>query len=119
MSTFGLRPVDALWAAARSIEVSPRWPTGDERSVMVGGVNEVAELAGLLEIDPSGAPFSCMCLGDVSFTVRGEMGAVVGVLTYHLDSRLDWDQWDGAMPLLSPDRLKEWLVERDVIDPHP
>ncbi|GGP52553.1 hypothetical protein [Streptomyces abikoensis] len=119
MSTFRLRPVDALWAAARSIEVAPRWSTEAERSVMVGDVDEIAELANLLEVDPSGRPFDCMCLGDVSFTVRGEMGAVLGVLTLHLDSRLDWPQWDGQMPLLRPDRLNQWLVEHGVIDPHP
>lgn len=86
---------------------------------MVGDVNEIAELANLLEVDPSGNPFDCMCLGDVSFTVRGEMGAVLGVLTYHLDSRLGCSQWDGQLPLLRPGRLHQWLAERGVIAPRP
>ncbi|WP_329453546.1 hypothetical protein OG894_44205 (plasmid) [Streptomyces sp. NBC_01724] len=43
----------------------PHTAAGSERSVMVEGVNEIAELAGLLEVEPATAPFTCMCLGDV------------------------------------------------------
>ncbi|WP_274561705.1 hypothetical protein [Streptomyces spiramyceticus] len=116
MDSAALRQVDALWVAARSIEVSPRRPEGSERSVMVGGVNEIAELAGLLEVELEAAPFTCMCLGDVSFMVRGELGAVLGVLTHHLGGGLDWHRWDGELPLLRSEELTEWLIRHGVVD---
>lgn len=119
MGSVALRQVDALWVTARSIEVSPRRPGGSERSVMVGGVNEIAELAGLLEVELEAAPFTCMCLGDVSFTVRGELGAVLGVLTHHFGGGLDWHRWHGQVPLLRPEELTEWLIRHGVVDPPP
>ncbi|MDT0450595.1 hypothetical protein [Streptomyces hesseae] len=119
MGSFMLRPVDALWAAARTVEVSPRHPAAGERSVMVGDAGEIAELAGLLEVDLSASGFLCMCLGDVDFTVRGEMGRELGVLTYHMSSSLDWCQWDGQLPLLRPADLAGWLVGRGVITLRP
>ncbi|MEW1750598.1 hypothetical protein ACIQU1_33215 [Streptomyces angustmyceticus] len=116
MGVIGLRRVDALWAGARSVEVELRWPGEEERSsVMVGGVAEIAELAGLLETDGTAAPFTCMCLGEVTFTVRGERGVVLGVLTHHLDGGLDWDQWGGELPLLHPRGLSRWLARRGVV----
>ncbi|MGW2916840.1 hypothetical protein ACWDBF_03110 [Streptomyces angustmyceticus] len=115
MGAIGLRWVDALWVGARSIEVEPRWPRGEERSsVMVGGVAEIAELAGLLETEGTAAPFTCMCRGDVTFTVRGERGVVLGVLTHHLDGGLDWGRWGGELPLLRPRELSRWLAGRGV-----
>jgi len=116
MGSIALRRVDALWASARSVEVSPHCDQG-ERSVMVGGVNEIAELAALLEVEPKAAPLTCMCLGDVTFTVRGEMGTVLGRLTHHLGGGLDWHQWGGQLPLLRLDELTEWLVRHGVIVP--
>lgn len=86
---------------------------------MVGDVGGIAELAGLLEVDQAAVPFICMCPGDVTFTVRGELGAELGVLTYHLDAGLDWSQWDGQLPLLRLDGLTTWLVGHGVIGPGP
>ncbi|WJV51746.1 hypothetical protein [Streptomyces flavofungini] len=84
---------------------------------MVGGFDEIAELAGLLEVDLEPHPFECMCLGDVRFTVRGELGTVLGVLTYHLGGGLAWQPWQGQLPLLRPGDLTDWLVSRGVIHP--
>ncbi|MEU6114084.1 hypothetical protein ABZ840_05925 [Streptomyces sp. NPDC047117] len=112
-----LRQVDALWWAARSVEVSPRRAAERERSVMVGRVDEIAELAALLEVDAEAAPFTCMCPGDISVTVRGELGTVRGVLTLHLGSGLDWSRWPGQFPLLRAEELTEWLIARGVVVP--
>ncbi|WP_338930479.1 hypothetical protein WEB32_00990 [Streptomyces netropsis] len=115
MGSFRLRRVDAQWAAARSVEVTPRATTRGERSVMVGDASEIAGLAGLLEVDLSATAFECMCWGDVDFTVRGEMGKELGVLTHHRGSGLDWVRWGGQFPLLRPGELTAWLVGRGVI----
>ena len=119
MGFVALRRVDALWARARSVEVSPRRPRPGERPVMVGGVNEIAELAGLLEVELEAAPFICMCWGDVDFTVRGERGVELGVLTYHLGGDLHWDPWHGQLPLQRPEALAEWLIGHGVVAPDP
>ncbi|POX42432.1 hypothetical protein C3486_05350 [Streptomyces sp. Ru73] len=111
--------MDALWAAARSIEVAPRHHEASGRSVMVGSAEEIAEVAGLLEVDLTAAPLTCMCPGDVSFTVRGERGAVLGVLTHHAGGGLDWSRWSGQLPLLRLGELTAWLTERDVVVPNP
>ncbi|QIB48000.1 hypothetical protein [Streptomyces aureoverticillatus] len=81
---------------------------------MVGGFDEIAELAGLLEVDLEADPFDCMCLGDIRFTVRGERGTVLGVLTHHQGGGLDWHRWHGQLPLLRPGELTEWLISHDV-----
>lgn len=117
--TIALRRVDALWVSARSVEVCPRRSGDDERSVMVGGYAEVAELAALLEVEPEAEPFTCMCWGDVDFTVRGERGVVLGVLTHHAGDGLDWQPWGGQLPLLRPEELTAWLIRHDVIEPTP
>lgn len=119
MGGVGLRQVDALWAGARSVEVCSRWPRDGERSVMVGGVVEIAELAGLLETDLTADPFTCMCGGEVTFTVRGELGRVLGVLTHHLDGGLDWEEWGGEVPLLRLRELSRWLAEHGVVSRSP
>ncbi|MFG2140164.1 hypothetical protein [Streptomyces sp. NPDC048650] len=80
-------------------------------------MHEIAELAALLEVELEAAPFSCMCWGDVTFTVRGELGMPLGVLTHHLGGGLDWHRWPGQLPLLRLDELTEWLVRRGVIAP--
>ncbi|MFD9882569.1 hypothetical protein ACFWZT_14025 [Streptomyces alboflavus] len=85
---------------------------------MVGGFDDIAELAGLLEVDLENDPFECMCLGDIQFTVRGELGAVLGVLTYHVGAGLNWLHWHGQVPLVRPRELTDWLVSRGLIDPH-
>ncbi|MFD9863425.1 hypothetical protein [Streptomyces alboflavus] len=90
---------------------------GGERSVLVGGFDEIAELAGLLEVDLENDPFDCMCLGDIQFTVRGELGAVLGVLTYHVSGGLNWPRWHGQLPLVRPGELTDWLLSRSVVDP--
>ncbi|MER7349186.1 hypothetical protein ABT390_27685 [Streptomyces aurantiacus] len=82
---------------------------------MVGAVAEIAELAGLLEVDLTAEPFTCMCLGDVRFTVRGELGIVLGVLSHHLGGGLDWHRWHGQLPLLRPGELTKWLISRGVM----
>lgn len=84
---------------------------------MVGRVAEIAELAALLEVDQAADPFACMCTGDVGFTVRGERGAVLGVLTLHIGGGVDWSRWSGQLPLLRAAELTEWLVVRGVVDP--
>lgn len=117
MASTALRHVDALWAAVRSIEVCPVRSQGGERSVLVGGFDEIAELAGLLEVDLENDPFDCMCLGDIQFTVRGELGAVLGVLTYHVSGGLNWPRWHGQLPLVRPGELTDWLLSRSVVDP--
>ncbi|MCI3928070.1 hypothetical protein [Streptomyces sp. AN091965] len=109
------RQVDALWARARSIEVSPRQTYGTGRSVMVGLPDTVAELAGLLEVDLTAAPFTCACWGDVTFAVRGEFGTNLGTLTLHLDTGLHWHRWRGQFPLLRPQELTRWLLRHEVM----
>ncbi|MEV0443529.1 hypothetical protein AB0I84_35580 [Streptomyces spectabilis] len=110
MGSMVWRQVDAVWARARSVEVAARRPCGDRPSVMVGRADDIAELAGLLEVDLAADPFICMCLGDFTFTVRGERGTDLGVLTLHLDSDLHWNRWHGQLPLLRPEELKLWLA---------
>ncbi|KPC62875.1 hypothetical protein [Streptomyces chattanoogensis] len=115
MGTMGLREIDGLWAAARSVEVRPVGPDEQVRSAMVGDAGEIAELAGLLEVDGTAGGFVCMCFGDVTFTVRGELGKVLGVLTLHLGSGLDWSTWGGQLPLIRPEELSRWLVGRRIV----
>ncbi|MEU9114896.1 hypothetical protein AB0D04_24690 [Streptomyces sp. NPDC048483] len=112
-----LREIDGVWAAARSVEVCPVRPDERVRAVVVGDAAEIAELAGLLEVAGTLGGFVCMCRGDVTFTVRGERGAVLGVLTWHLGSGLDWSAWGGQRPLARPAELTRWLVERRIIGP--
>lgn len=47
----------------------------------------------------------------------GTMGLrkVLGVLTLHLGSGLDWSTWGGQPPLIRPEELSQWLVGRRII----
>ncbi|MEU9126359.1 hypothetical protein AB0C96_42315 [Streptomyces sp. NPDC048506] len=112
-----LRAVDGVWASARSVEVRAvsAGADGAERSMMVGDAGEIADLARLLEVHPTSPGFVCMCCGDVTFTVRGERGKVLGVLTLYLSSGLEWCGWDGQHELVHPEELGRWLAERRIM----
>ncbi|MFK8849547.1 hypothetical protein [Streptomyces sp. Ac-502] len=114
-----LREIDAVWAAARTVEVCSTRPVPEQRDVLVGEAADIAELAGLLEVVPTNSAFVCMCTGDVRFTVRGEMGKILGELTHHLGGGLEWHPWGGERPLLRPYELARWLAERGVADTSP
>ncbi|MEV5597913.1 hypothetical protein [Streptomyces sp. NPDC052496] len=94
-------------------------PGSGQRDVLVGDAAEIAELAGLLEAVPTPFAFVCMCPGDVRFTVRGERGKVLGVLTHHLGGGLEWERWGGERPLVRPRELGRWLAERGVAEASP
>ncbi|WP_157851598.1 hypothetical protein [Streptomyces monomycini] len=94
-------------------------PESGRRGVLVGDAADIAELAGLLEVVPTNSAFVCMCTGDVRFTVRGEMGKILGELTHHLGGGVEWHRWGGERPLLRPHGLTRWLAERGVADVSP
>jgi hypothetical protein len=107
--------MDAVWAAAGSVEVRPVESDGTAMTVVVDDATEIAELASLLVVDLAGDGFVCMCWGDVRFTVRSGEGQVIGLLTLHLGSGLDSDQWGGQLPLTRETDLMTWLAERRLV----
>jgi hypothetical protein len=102
-------PTEIPWEHARAVEMRDLDAGGE---TVVRDPAELAELARLLEVDPSGTGFVCMCWGDVEFRVRDASQRTLAVLRLHLGSGLDWHEWGGQLPLLRDGDLTRWLTDR-------
>ncbi|MET9517976.1 hypothetical protein [Streptomyces sp. NPDC002994] len=102
-------PADTVWRRAHTVEVRG---LGADSVAVVSDAGELAQLAGLLEVDFQADAFVCMCWGDVRFLVKDVAGQTIADLTLHAESGLDWDEWGGQFPLLRGKELTHWLTKR-------